>query len=118
MNIVNLTPHPVALLAGQWEDSPETILIDPDPRGPARATEELQWELPIEASPGLSVPCAKAVYGETESLPPAEPGTIYLVSLVTAMSTRGMGRTDVFYPGALIRDENGNITAAAALYHF
>lgn len=92
-NIVNLTPHTLAILVPG-----NTIYIEPEPV-PARV--EVTFE---DGGVVSGIPVGYAKYGEIENLPEPKEGTIYVVSGM--VESRAL-RKDVYSPGKLVRDSNG-----------
>lgn len=106
MKIINLTPHPLKI---QRQDGSVLELAKPEVGTlvPRRTAKSVQME-PIE---GLSI--STTIFGEVENLPAEEDNTIFVVSrLVVDGATH---RTDLFAPGELLRDEQGNIIGAKGL---
>ena len=55
----------------------------------------------------------KQTFGDVQDLPEVTENTIFVVSRM--VKDRVPNRTDVLVPGALVRDENGNIIGANGL---
>lgn len=91
MKIVNLTPHLI-------HETTSDRVFPSD--GIARA------EVKTERIGDIGgIPLSSAAFGAPEGLPDPEPGTIYIVSLITYEAAGR--RPDLVYPGELIRDEEG-----------
>ncbi len=99
VRIINLTPHPVRLLA---DEGGHALIIEVPPSGTiARAEErtELEGHLQLGAE-GARVPVYRVVRGQPVGLPEPEEGTIYIVSSPAAAAVREYfpDRRDVFVP--------------------
>lgn len=106
MEIINLTPHAITFLDGN-----NSVLKVVEPSGTiARAA---QTRVLIGDIDGL--PVNQCRYGEVTGLPEAQPGTIYLVSALTAQACPE--RSDVFITDDAVRDENGRIIGCRAIAH-
>jgi hypothetical protein len=112
VNLVNCTPHPIRLLAG--EPGAERILDLPPSGAVARAAEQRQQVGTVEAG-GVSLPVYEVSYGGLEGLPEPAPGTVYLVSAIAARAAAGAGRQDCLVTADPVRDDQGRITGARAL---
>lgn len=95
MNIINLTPHPVNIRRADG-----TFLNLPKCDTPARCSVSLQNVAGIN---GIAV--NRQSFGEVQNLPPEEPDTYFLVSLVVAQAAKG--RSDLVSPGGAIRNADG-----------
>lgn len=102
--IVNLTPHPLHI-AG--------VVIQPSGQV-ARVSEVSERRGMLEYG-SLQIPVIVKWFGDVEGLPEPQDGVIYVVSVLTAQAAWAAGRTDVFCPGDLIRDESGRVVGAASL---
>ena len=102
MRIVNLTPHPITV-AG--------LTIAPDGRVP-RLREETRevGQLTVD---GHTVPVTETRLGALEGLPEPADGVIYVVSRLVAEAAPH--RSDLFFPGRLVRDEAGRVVGAESL---
>lgn len=99
MNIINLTPHEINIVV-----IPGVLNRDLPPSGKVARVTEIMEE--INPSPlGKGCPVFRATYGEVEGLPAPAPGVAYVVSGLVRAAVPD--RKDVFSPGKLIRDENG-----------
>lgn len=101
--IVNLTPHEIVLCG---------LIIKPS--GTVARAKEYVTHVKTYEHKGRVIPVISKQFGEVHDLPDPEPDTIYIVSLPTAMATRGK-RTDVFIVGDVIRDIKGNVIGASSL---
>lgn len=103
--LVNLTPHPVALVGDKGG-----AVIPPSGRV-ARC--EVQRERVGEiALADLVIPIYRATLGPVEGLPDPTPGVVYITSALVAQAA---GRPDVLAPDEVVRDENGRVIGARAL---
>jgi len=100
--VVNLTAHPVVVL--DHEDVP---LANFKPSGSvARLVEEATVGEPLHLDIG-NIPMRMVRYGHVDGLPEPDTSTVYIVSLVTAMTATD--RNDVICPHGEVRDHNGRI---------
>ncbi len=108
--IVNLTEHPVTLVVtGQ---APVTFA----PSGHvARVNEQLGEPATTSGPDGTQLPLVSVRYGSVVDLPAPAPGTLYLVSRVTAAAARG--RRDLVFPHDEVR-EGGRIVGCRMLGRF
>ena len=99
--IVNLTPHEIIIFS---EDGKKLATLLPS--GIVARVTMTQKEI----GKILGMPVYKSVWGEVENLPPAETGTVYLVSQIVLQALNG-NRPDVIAPNTAlaVRDENGKI---------
>ncbi len=102
MKIINLTPHAVTIAS---------LTIQPDGRIP-RLREETRvvGEVSID---GHTLPVTETTLGELEGLPEPQRDTIYIVSRLVAEATPH--RDDLFFPGRLVRDQEGRVVGAESL---
>ncbi|MEU3136978.1 hypothetical protein ABZ691_29945 [Streptomyces sp. NPDC006854] len=108
VRLVNLTPHPVRLVA---EDGTTLTELPPSP-APARRTESTTPEPPLDAT-GVTVPVVRLSFGPAVNLPPPAPGTAYVVSRPVAEAHPD--RDDLFVPAHLVRNTDGITTGCRAL---
>lgn len=105
--LVNLTPHDVTVLT---PDGDELLLRS---AGVIRsgtsvvkvATLHYQgqvFDITVQGSTGVG------------GMPPPQPGTYYIVSRQVAEALKGQ-RTDIFYPGPLVKDTNGKVVGCRGL---
>lgn len=105
MNIVNLTPHDITIVA-----SGRTGVIKPS--GTLARCKETSVQT------GLIdgwIPVFETSYGEVSGLPEPAADTVYVVSALAANAIKGQGRSDVFIPAKTIRDANGVIIGCIGL---
>lgn len=100
--IINMTPHPLCLLA---EDG--SVLREIKPSGTIARAE--QTDVPVGDIDGF--PLVRSSYGEPIDLPEYEEGAYLFVSLATAKAAQAVGRRtdDLLLSSQQVRDENGNI---------
>ncbi len=113
MKLVNLTPHEVVLCG---------VPIPPDGRVPRIVTSENVEEAPIVVE-GIDcrVPCVRRMptaSGIVVDMPDPEYGIGYIVSSMVAEAAASTGRTDLFVPDKLVRDEGGRVVGAAGLARY
>lgn len=121
---VNLTPHTIDIYtANYWPSAtpPEDIVTAQDgtryalilsipPQGNlARVTAK---SIPVEREFGFEV--ITNTYGSVTGLPDPSPGVNYIVSGMVLDALQG-ARFDVYAPGPLLRDENGQPTGCVGL---
>lgn len=106
MKIINLTPHPLKIqkLDGSFLELPKPEAGNLIPRRTAKS---------VQMDPIEGVAIATTVFGEVENLPSVQEGTIYIVSRLVVDGAPD--RTDLFAPGELLRDPEGNIIGAKGL---
>lgn len=102
MNIINLTPHAVTLCGVTIQPSGIVARV--------AVTTVKDSEIILN---GVSIPVNRVEYGAVENLPAPKQGTIYIVSGLVA--GRCKGRDDVFYPGNLVRDNEGKVIGCDSL---
>ena len=109
MRLVNLTPHPIALISPTGEQ-----VTVPSSGTVARVAERMEslGEVVVE---GVVVPVVKRSFGELEGLPEPEPGVLYVVSALVAEAAWRVGRSDVVGLADFVRDEQGRVVGARAL---
>jgi len=93
MKFVNLTPHAInEKISGQTFAPSGSV---------ARVATGKEYRGDFEG-----IPTYRTTYGKVVGLPQPQDGVVYIVSgmVLAAIS----GRNDVFAPGELVRDENGN----------
>ena len=105
IKFVNLTPHEITIVRGD-----EKIVVPPSGKvARVRTVEKMVGEVD-------GVPVVVVNYGEVENLPPAEDGTIYLVSQIVLGAVQG--RSDVLAPNTgkgAVRDSSGNVVGVTSL---
>lgn len=103
MNIVNMTPHVLNLIAANGS------IVDIQPSGTlARVASNSAVVATIN---GINV--TASTWGEVTGLPAAQEGTILIVSRM--VKDRVANRDDVMVPGAPVRDAEGKIIGANGL---
>lgn len=107
MKIVNLTPHALNFIG--MDD--ETVLTVPS-SGVARA-KQFHFDVGSIEAGGAVLPVTYTVYGEVEGLPEPEPGTIYVVSALTAQAAPK--RADVYITDEVVRDSAGRVIGCRGL---
>lgn len=108
MQLINLTPHPLTLIAKDG-----TVLLNQPPDGPMARCVEDRRELGTVTLPGgASVPLRSVGFGAVTGLPAPRDGVLYVVSRATAEAANG--RADVVYPDEQVRDAKGNIIGCRA----
>ena len=100
--IINMTPHPLCLLA---EDG--SVLREIKPSGTIARAE--QTDVPVGDIDGF--PLVRSSFGEPIDLPDWKEGIFLFVSLATAKPAQAAGRRpyDLLLSSQQVRDENGNI---------
>ena len=91
---VNLTPHTINLTGGE---KPVTV----PPSGAVARVAVTREDTGLV----YGIPTFLTTYGEVEGLPVPEAGTIFIVSAL--VKQRVPGRSEVFSPGELVRDNKG-----------
>lgn len=98
MRLVNLTPHTINIIG---EDGTVTVL--PASGAIARVATVRQILPPI--GDGTEIAAYRTTYGEVSGLPEPAPSTGYVVSAIVRQAAPH--RPDVFSPGELVRDADG-----------
>ena len=98
MKILNLTPHAIRL---------PNVTIEPS--GYVARCEEITKRM-FEID-GIEIVTKK--YGNVQGLPGKEQDTVYIVSMLVRQALSY--RDDLFSPGDLVRDKEGNITGCLNL---
>ena len=100
--IINMTPHPLCLLA---EDG--SVLREIKPSGTIARAE--QTDVPVGDIDGF--PLVRSSFGEPIDLPDWKEGIFLFVSLATAKAAQAARRRtdDLLLSSQQVRDENGNI---------
>ena len=102
MKAINLTPHAITVCG---------VIIQPSGIvARVAATTVNAGETIID---GVRIHVNRVEYGMVENLPEPEHGTIYIVSGLVA--GRCKDRDDVFYPGNLVRDNEGRVIGCDSL---
>lgn len=100
VNLVNLTPHAVNFITADGRQ------IDVQPEG---IIARLEQKDVLSRWIGR-IPVYKTEYGEVQNLPDPQPDTIYIVSGMVLSQVPE--RDDVLAPGALIRNDAGQVIGA------
>lgn len=108
VKIVNLTPHVVNVV----DESGNLIDYIPCSGMIARASMRRETVDYIKVE-GVDVPINQTRIGKVYDLPDPKPGTIYIVSLLTAQNCRD--RDDLYVVDDTIRDDDGRIVGCRAL---
>lgn len=114
MKIINLTPHTINILRMGHACYEEILSVSPSGMVARLAVERKEIDNitfannqavgnPHDGLDGIAF--YKSVFGEPTDLPPEEEGTIYIVS---SLFRSGFDREDLWVPGELIRDDQGN----------
>lgn len=102
MALVNLTPHPIAIYGNRpVEDGPGEV-IPPSGKVARVATIELGTNLSNQSGRSYEL----VEYGHVHDLPPKDPCTDYIVSLVVALACH---RGDLLAPFVEVRNEQGTM---------
>ena len=105
--LINLCPHDVTIV----DEEGHIILVLPDEvvmfAGAATT------ETPRENTLGYPFPVVHREWGAVTGLPAPQPGVAFVVS--AAVVSACPGRADLFSPGRLIRDANGQPTQCVGL---
>lgn len=99
--IINLTPHDVTI----FDDDGKTKLATIPPSGDVARVSMTRQQTGVVKFSGMIVPVFVSTAGEVTGLPDAQDGAIFLVSALVRLALKD--RRDVFSPGELIRDDNG-----------
>lgn len=96
MKIINLTPHPITVLAADG-----SVIATYPSDGVLRLPEVTE-----EVGTIGGIPIVRKSLGNLDQLPPVLPDTYYIVSLPIAQAVR---RDDFIVPDDLVRDEQGRV---------
>jgi len=108
--ILNLTPHPIRLYAGEREDGSDDLdphlreTIPPEPTPARLAT--------IELGGGMFPELVE--FGHAQNLPPKRDGVQYIVSLVVALALCDR-RSDLLVPYREVRNSTGTVIGCRSL---
>jgi hypothetical protein len=112
MKLVNLTTHAVNIYN---ETEQEVLVVKPSGQEARIKTETLKTEevdgIPLFNTIITGLPYLTGKDGESD-LPPQEDGTIYIVS---GIFRSNFDRPDLYQPGRLLRDSDGNPTGCVGL---
>lgn len=111
MEIVNLTPHTVAL----FEESDSEVILSVEPCGVVARCEETSIRVGTAFVGCAEVPIVVKRYGPVTGLPAPKPGVLYLLSSMAMIEAARVGRMDVVCPGDLVRDESRNVIGCRSL---
>lgn len=100
INLINLTPHPVNFVTADGDQ------VDVAPEG---IIARLEQHDVLSRWVGR-IPVYKTEYGQVQNLPDPQPDTIYIVSGMVLSQVPE--RDDVLSPGALIRNDAGQVVGA------
>lgn len=114
MNIINLTPHKLNILRAAHAGYEEILVLPPS--GEVARLEVVRQEVDnvtfanekavgndVDGLGGIAF--YNSVFGDPIGLPDPKEGTIYIVS---SLFRSGFDRDDLWVPGELIRDSDGN----------
>jgi hypothetical protein len=113
MDIVNLTPHKINILRAGSAGYEEVLSVPPSGMVARLAVERKEVNnitfannqvvgSPVDGLGGIAF--YKSIFGEPSDLPEQNDHTIYIVS---SLFRSGFDREDLWVPGELIRDTNG-----------
>ena len=116
MNIINLTPHQVAIFATgdvtragargfvANEGALPALVIPPaNPSSPVAAKELVSNDEPFVID-GIEIPVVRKSFGEVINLPEPETDTFYVVSAIAANAAKAAGRTDCLIVDGTVYD--------------
>jgi hypothetical protein len=98
MTFVNLTPHAITVVLDN------TSVQFPASGNVARVSTSRVSGPTLTAYNSVSIQTSRVEFGAVEGLPDPVDGTVYIVS---GMVAARVNRPDVFAPGELVRDANG-----------
>lgn len=108
MTLVNLTPHPVNIYRNRsLEDGPEMVI---PPSGTVARIATIELGTGLSGESGCQYEMVE--YGHAHDLPPRQPGTDYIVSLVVALAVH---RDDLLAPYVEVRNEQGTMVGCRYL---
>lgn len=108
MKLVNLTPHELKLHA------PGGHVLTVAPSGDVARVAQTDTLTGAVVVDGVALPVNKKEFGDVVGLPAPQPDTAFVVSGLVLAALNG-SRLDVFAPGALVRDDAGNVVGANGL---
>lgn len=108
MKLINLTPHVINIHAGD-----KTIVVNPSGVIARLMVERIS--LPSVEVDGITIPIASTILGDLVDMPPPTEGVWYIASALVAQKCTQLNREDTFYPGELIRNDNGFVIGCNGL---
>ena len=105
--LINLCPHDVTIV----DEEGHIILVLPHEEG--ELARVAVTEIPRENTLGYPFPVVHREWGAVTGLPDPQPGIAYVVSAPVVNASPG--RKDIYSPGRLIRDANGQPTQCVGL---
>lgn len=105
--LINLCPHDINIVDNEGN------LIVTLPHEEGKLARVVTTENPVENTLGYPFPVVHREWGEVTGLPGPQPGVAFIVS--AAVVSACPGRADLFSPGRLIRDANGQPTQCVGL---
>jgi hypothetical protein len=106
--LVNLTPHPIAIYGhNSLTDGPAEVI---PPSGTVARIATIELGTNLSANSGRNYELVE--YGRAHDLPPPEPGTDYIVSLVVALACH---RDDLLAPFVEVRNDEGTMVGCRFL---
>lgn len=121
MELINLTPHDIAIHANAPGGGVYVVFVPPSGRV-ARLDEEYRVITELVLSGEAWVAVGRPRYGAILGLPEPKPGVLYIASARVAEAAAGLGRRDVVAPdtspGSAIRDPDGQIVGCRRLITF
>ena len=106
MEIINLTPHDVNIVADN------IVTTIPKSGVVARCAQQTEIIGELHYSDSI-IPITQTSYGEILDLPNPKPETYYIVSRL--VMSAASGRSDLLVPNGLVRDDSGNIIGCESL---
>jgi len=109
--LVNLTPHPITIVVGD-----QKLVLAPS--GQVARVGQGYRDLGTLDFGDVAVPVVATTYGDIVGLPPEQPGTFYIASILVAQVAWAMGRLDVLAPdtgAGAVRDEQGRVVGVTRL---
>lgn len=111
--IINLTPHALDILMSDGT----VVKVQPSGLPPVRLKETTEERGAVVLAEGTVNIVAKK-FGAVENLPEAQDGAIFVVSGIAGTAIWDLlpeRRSDVFIPGAAVRDPDGKIVGCQGL---
>jgi hypothetical protein len=107
--LLNLTPHPITVIA---DDGTATVSIAPAGPSP-RVREEHALEGAVTTETGAEVPVSAIRYTSIDGLPDRQDDTFLIVSMLVAQAAPD--RDDLLVPIGQVRDDQGRIIGCRGL---